>query len=123
MKGNRSNELVEVVAYVTYDVEDENVQTSIGGLRELGKKPNPIDARTSITFGPAVSKDSAIKALQMVLDKIETEGLPCLVTKVEKRIATRLMKLQKDVAESSNQMAELSKEVRAQVKRIFTLDI
>jgi len=56
MKENRSNEFVEVFAYsVTYDVQDEHLETSIAGygIRELGEELDPIDARISITFGPA----------------------------------------------------------------------
>jgi hypothetical protein len=59
----------------------------------------------------------------MVLYKIETDGLPSLVTKMEKRAATRLVKLQKDAAKASKLLANVPEESRAQVKRMLDLDI
>jgi hypothetical protein len=103
MKGKHSNELVKVVANsLTYDVQDEHLHESISGyeIREMAQAPDPMDSRISVECGSAVSKASATKALQMVLDKIETDGLPSLVTKMEKRAATRLVNLQKDAAKA-----------------------
>jgi hypothetical protein len=126
VKGKRSNELVNVVAHsVTYNVEDEHLETSIPGyeIREMTQAPNPMDSRISIEFGPAVSKASAAKALQMVRDRIETEGLPSLVMKMEKRAAMRLVKLQKDAAKASKLLTKVPDEVRADIKRMLTFEI
>ena len=56
----------------------------------------------------------------MVLNKIESDGLPSLVTKMEKRAATRLVKLQKDAAKASKLLTKLPPEVRDDVKRIWS---
>jgi DNA polymerase III sliding clamp (beta) subunit (PCNA family) len=99
-----SNELVNVVAHrVTYDVKGDRINMSISGykIRETAEEAEPADSRIFIEFGPTISKAAATKALQLVLRKIETDGLPCLMTTVEKRTAARLIKLQKDAAKES----------------------
>lgn len=126
MKGKRSNELVKVVAHgLNYEVQDEHLQTSISGyeIRDIAQPADPMDSRISIEVGPAVSKASATTALQMVLNKIESDGLPSLVTKMEKRVATRLVNLQKDAAKASKLLTKLPDDVRADVKRMLELDI
>jgi hypothetical protein len=126
MKGKRSNGLVKVVAHsVTYGVQEDHLHTSISGyeIRELSQAPDPADSRISIEFGPAVLKASATNALQLVLAKIEADDLPSLVTTMEKRAATRLIKLQKDAAKASKLLTKLPDEMRADLKRILTLDI
>jgi hypothetical protein len=125
-KSTHSNELVKVVANsLTYDVQDEHLHESISGyeIREMTQAPDPMDFHISITFGSAVSNALAIRALRMVQDKIEADGLPSLVTNMEKRAATRLVKLQKDAAKASKLLANVPEESRAQVKRMLDLDI
>src|ERR1700675_3860400 len=98
-KGKRTNETVKIVARsVRYGVQDERLYTSISGfeIRQQDESPAPTDSRIVIEFGSTVSKAAAANALRMVLDKIEADGLPALVTKMEKRAAVRIVKLQKD---------------------------
>jgi hypothetical protein len=125
-KGKRSNELVKVLAHcVTYSIQDEHLHTSISGfeIRQQDEPPAPADSGIAVEFGPTVSKAGAITALRMVLEKIEVDGLPVLVTKMEKRAATRLVKLQKDVAKTSKLLEKLPPEVRDTVKRTMSLDL
>jgi DNA polymerase III sliding clamp (beta) subunit (PCNA family) len=126
MKAKRSNELVKVVAHnVTYGVRDDHLHTSISGfeIRQQDEPPALTDSRIAIEFGPTVLKTAATNALRMVLAKIEADDLPSLVMTMEKRAATRLLKLQKDAAKASKMLTKLPEEVRADVKRILTLDI
>jgi hypothetical protein len=59
----------------------------------------------------------------MVLDKIETDGLSALVTKMEKRAAVRIVKLQKDAVKASELLDKLPPEVRDNVRRTMSLDL
>ena len=125
-KGKRTNEPVKIVAHsVRYGVQDERLQASISGfeIRQQDEPPAVTDSCITVEFGPAVSKTSAITALRMVLEKIEADGLPALVTKMEKRAATRLVKLQKDAAKASKLLEKLPPEVRDNVKRTMGLDL
>jgi hypothetical protein len=125
-KGKRTNEQVEVVAHsVRYGVQDERLQTAISGfeIRQQDEPPARTDSCITVEFGPTVSKASAIAALRMVLEKIEAEGLPALVTSMEKRAATRLVKLQKDAVKASKLLEKLPPEVRDNVKRTMSLDL
>jgi hypothetical protein len=110
MKGKRSNELVMVVAHsVTYGVQEDHLHTSISGyeIRQQDEPPALTDSSITVEFGPTVSKTSAITALRMVLEKIETDGFPTLVTKMGKRTATPLVKLQKDPAKAPKLLENL----------------
>jgi hypothetical protein len=125
-KGKRTNEPVKVVARsVSYGVQDERLQTSISGfeIRQQDEPPAPTDTYIAVEFGSTVSKTAATNALRMVLEKIETDGLPALVTKMEKRAATRIVKLQKDAAKAFKLLEKLPPEVRDNVKRTMSLDI
>jgi hypothetical protein len=125
-KGKRTNEPVKVVAHsVCYGVQEDLLHTTISGfeIRQQDEPPAPTDSCITVEFGPTVSKNSAITALRMVLEKIETDGLPALVTKMEKRAATRLVKLQKDVAKASKLLVKLPPEVRENMKQTLSLDL
>jgi hypothetical protein len=125
-KGKRTNEPVKVVAHsVRYGVQDERLYTSISGfeIRQQDEPPALTDSFITVEFGPTVSKTSGITALRMVLEKIEVDGLPVLVTKMEKRAATRLVKLQKDAVKASKLLEKLPPEVRDNVKRTMSLDL
>ena len=76
-----------------------------------------------IEFGSTVSKAAATNALRMVLDKIEADGLPALVTKMEKRAAVRIVKLQKDTAKAAKLLDKLPPEVRDNMKQTLNLEI
>jgi len=109
-KGKRTNEQVKIVARsVRYGVQDEQLQTSISGfeIRQQDEAPAPTDSRISIEFGPTVSKAAAANALHMVLEKLEADGLPALVTKMEKRAAIRIVKFQKDAAKAAKLLEKL----------------
>lgn len=125
-KGKRTNEPVKVVAHsVRYGVQEDRLHTTISGfeIRQQDEPPAPTDSCITVEFGPTVSKNSAITALRMVLEKIEADGLPALVTKMEKRAATRLVKLQKDAVKASKLLEKLPPEVRDNVKRTMGLDL
>jgi hypothetical protein len=126
MKGKRSNELVKVLAHcVTYSVQDERLHTSISGfeIRQQDEPPAPTDSRIAVEFGPTVSKASAITALRILLEKIEADGLPALVTEMEKRAATRLVNLQKDAAKAAKLLNKLPPEVRENMKQTLSLNV
>ena len=125
-KGKRTNESVKVVAHsVRYDVQEDHLHTSISGyeIRQQDEPPAPTDSRIAVEFGATVSKASAITALRMVLEKIETSGLPALVTTMEKRAATRLVKLQKDAAKAAKLLNKLPPEVRDNMKQALSLNV
>jgi hypothetical protein len=125
-KGKRTNEPVKIVAHsVRYGVQDERLYTSISGfeIRQQDEPPAATDSRIAVEFGPTVSKAAAADALRMVLEKIETDGLPALVTKMEKRAATHLVKLQKDAVKASKLLERLPPEVRDNVKRTMSVDL
>ena len=126
MKGKRSNELVKVLAHcVTYSVRDEHLHTSISGyeIRQQDEPPAVTDSCITIEFGPTVSKAAATNALRMVLEKIEADGLPALVATMEKRAATRLVKLKKDVAKASKLLEKLPPDIRDNVKQTLSLNV
>ena len=125
-KGKRTNETVKIVARsVRYGVQDERLYTSISGfeIRQQDESPAPTDSRIVIEFGSTVSKAAATNALRMVLDKIEADGLPALVTKMEKRAAVRIVKLQKDTAKAAKLLDKLPPEVRDNMKQTLNLEI
>jgi hypothetical protein len=125
-KGKRTNEPVKIVARsVCYGVQDERLQTSILGfeIRDQDQPPAPTDSRITVEFGPTVSKAAATNALRTVLEKIEVDGLPVLVTKMEKRAATRLVKLQKGALKASKLLEKLPPEVRDNMKRTMSLEL
>ena len=101
------------------------MHTSISGyeIRQQDEPPAPTDSRIAVEFGPTVSKASAITALRMLLEKIEAEGLPALVTSMEKRAATRLVKLQKDAVKVSKLLEKLPPEIRDNVKCTMSLNV
>ena len=124
--GKRTNEPVKVVAHsVRYGVQEDRLHTTISGfeIRQQDEPPAPTDSCITVEVGSSVSKNSAITALRMVLEKIEAEGLPALVTSMEKRAATRLVKLQKDAAKASKLLDKLPHEVRDNMKRTMRMDI
>jgi hypothetical protein len=125
-KGKRTNESVKVVAHsVRYDVQEDHMHTSISGyeIRQQDEPPAPTDSRIAVEFEPTVSKASAITALRMLLEKIEAEGLPALVTSMEKRAATRLVKLQKDAVKVSKLLEKLPPEIRDNMKCTMSLNV
>jgi hypothetical protein len=121
-KGKRTNETVNVIARgITYTIRDERLSTSISDyeIRDLSRGPEPTDSRASIEFGPSVSKTEAIKALRTVLEKIEADGLPNLVLKMDKRAANRFV----NVAKSSKLLAKLPDEARENVRMMLHSDL
>jgi hypothetical protein len=125
-KGKRTNEPVKIVARsIRYGLHDDRLQTSISGfeIRQQDELPALTDSCITVEFGPTVSKASAITALRMVLEKIDTDGLPALVTKMEKRAATRLVKLQKDAAKAAKLLNKLPPDVRDSVKQTMSLHL
>jgi hypothetical protein len=125
-KGKRTNEPVKVMAHsVRYGVQEDRLHTTISGfeIREQDEPPALTDSFITVEFGPTVSKASAITALRMVLEKIETDGLPALVTKMEKRAATRLVKLHKDAVKASKLLEKLPPEVRENMKQTLSLNV
>jgi hypothetical protein len=70
-------------------------------------------------LGPTVSKTGAAKALRMVLEKIEADGIPNLVMKMEKRAANRFV----NIVKASRLLVKLPEDVRESVKTMLSSDI
>jgi hypothetical protein len=122
-KGKRTNEMVKVVARkrITYTMQDDRLSTSIRDyeIRELSRGPEPTDCQVSIEVGSGLSKPDVVKALRMVLEMIEMEGLPNAVLKMDKRAANRFVSL----AKSSKLLSKLPDEVRENAKMMLQSDL
>jgi hypothetical protein len=86
------------------------------GQQRQTSTPDPQEI--SVKFDAEFSKELAIEALELILDQIRRDGLPEVRTKMERRHATRVMKLQAEADEISEELAKVPIGFRAEMRRV-----
>ena len=115
---------VELVARkVSYSLKDDllyavalDFEVHEPGQQRQTSTPDPQEI--SVEFDAEFSKELAIEALELILDQIRSDGLPEVRTKMERRHATRVMKLQAEADKISEELAKVPIGFRAEMQRV-----
>jgi hypothetical protein len=125
MRPKQKRDIVDVVAQkIRYDLIGDELHTSTSDFHIVEPdQPGPESTSTEphqvcVEFNADVPGTVVVHALRTVLDTIEKDGLPQLVVKMERAHAARLMKVQRNVASLSKQVAKMSPELRDAFDRI-----
>jgi hypothetical protein len=99
---------------ICYEIRDQNMS---GGLKdfevlELDQSPEADRYTASVQFSAATSKEIAIESLQLIIEKIEVNGLPETTWKMPREYGAGLTKMQKLLDEASDIAEELHPDLR-----------
>jgi hypothetical protein len=124
MESKHSKDLVDVVAQkIHYDLVGDELHTSTSSFHivEPDQPSEPTSTgphQVCVEFDADVPGTVVVHALRTVLDTIEKDGLPQIDVKMERADAACLMKVQRNVASLSKQVAKMSPELRDVFDRI-----
>lgn len=125
MRTSKTKDVVDVVARtIRYDLIGDELHTSTSDF-QIVEPDQPVPEPTStephqmrVEFDAQVPQPVVVHALRTMLESIQGQGFPELVTKMDRKHAALLMKVQRNVASLSKQVAKTSPELRDAFYRI-----